>query len=156
MSDRAEESYLKCIQIDPYYLSAYSNLAILYENERKLGKAATCWKKRMDLGDPGDPWTARARQRFEDIRLTMSARPSADSQEKEVVGLMKDVANEKYILRHDNKAMARKKLQQARVAYGKQDFATAIKLALDAQYLDPDNKEIDEFIKRTQNRALTQ
>lgn len=156
MADRAEESYLKCIKIDPYYLSAYSNLAILYENSRQLGKAAYCWKKRIDMGDPGDPWTLKARQRFEDIRLTMSARPEADSQEKEVVGLMKDVANEKYILRHDDKAFARKKLQQARFSYGKEDYATAAREALDAQYLDPDNKDIEEFVQQNQNRALTQ
>jgi len=156
MPDRAEESYLKCIKIDPNYLSAYSNLAIFYENERKLGKAAYCWKKRMDLGDPGDPWTLKARQRFEDIRLALSPRPAADSQERDVVGLMKDVSNEKYILRHDDKAFARNKLRQARFSYGTEDYATAIREALDAQYLDPDNKDIEEFIQKTQNRALTQ
>lgn len=155
MVDRAEESYLKSINIDPSYLSAYSNLAILYEGERKLGKAAYCWKKRIDLGDPSDPWTMKARQRFEDIRLALSPRPSSEIQEREVVGLMKDVANEKYVVRHDDKAFARKKLQQAKFSYGKEDYATAIKEASDAQFLDPDNKEIDDFIVKTQSRALT-
>ncbi|MCX5700753.1 MAG: tetratricopeptide repeat protein [Candidatus Omnitrophica bacterium] len=154
--DRAEESYLKSINIDPHYLSAYSNLAILYEGERKLGKAAFCWKRRVDLGDPKDPWTLKARQRLEDIRLALSPRPSSETQEREVVGLMKDVTNEKYVVRHDDKAFARKKFQEAKFSYGKEDYATALQDASDAQFLDPDNKEIDAFIVKTQNRALTQ
>ena len=35
-------------------------------------------------------------------------RPAQDSQEKDIVKLMKDIANEKYLLRHDDKLLARK------------------------------------------------
>lgn len=153
--DQAELSYLKALKIDPYYLSTYSNLALFYEGKRELGKAAYCWKKRVELGDPHDPWTLKARQRLEDIRLTSSQKPVADTQEREVVSLMKDVANEKYVLKHDDKAFARKKLLEAKLNYVKEDYATAIRDALDAQYLDPDNKDIEDFIEKTQSRALT-
>lgn len=155
MPDRAEESYLKAIKIDPYYLSTYTNLALFYEEKRGLSKAAYCWKKRAELGDFDDPWTQKARQRLEDIRLSLSPRPAKESREQDVLKLMKDVANEKYILRHDDKMLARKRFMKAKDSYAKSDYATAIKEALDAQYLDPDNKDISEFIEKTQHRALS-
>ncbi|MBM3243501.1 MAG: tetratricopeptide repeat protein, partial [Candidatus Omnitrophica bacterium] len=99
MPDRAEESYLKAIRIDPYYLSTYTNLALLYEEKRELSKAGYCWKKRAELGDVNDPWTQKARKRLEDIRLTLSPKPMQESREQDVLKLMKDVANEKYMLR---------------------------------------------------------
>lgn len=155
MTDRAEESYVKAIKIDPYYLSTYTNLALFYEGKRDFGKAAYCWKKRAELGDLDDPWTKKARERLEDIRLSLSPRPAQDSQEKDVVKLMKDVANEKYMLSHDDKLLARRNFMKAKDSFNKEDYATAIKKASDAQYLDPDNKDIEEFIERSQNRALS-
>ena len=154
MLERAEDSYLKAIKADPYYLSTYSNLAIFYENKRELGKAAYCWRKRIELGDMNDPWVQKAKERLEDIRLTMSAHPISDAREREVVSLTKDIANEKYILKKDDSALARKKFQEAQFNYGKNDYATAIKDSLDAQYLDPNNKDIEDFIEKTQTRAL--
>ncbi len=155
MLGRAEESYLKAIKIDPYYLSTYTNLAFLYEEKRELDKAAYYWEKRAELGDFNDPWTQKARQRLEDIHLSLSSRPAQDLQERDVVKLMKDIANEKYALRHDDKMLVRKYLKKAEDSYVKEDYATAVKEALDAQYLDSDNKAIEEFIEKTQHRALS-
>jgi Flp pilus assembly protein TadD len=155
MDFRAEESYLKAIKIDPYYLSAYTNLALFYEGKRELGKAAYCWKKRAELGEIDDPWAQKARARLEDIRLSLAPRPMQDSREQDVVKLMKDTAHEKYILRNDDKAMARKHLKNARDSYNKEDFATAVKEASDAQYLDPENKAIEDFVEKAQHRALS-
>jgi len=155
MDERALESYLKALKIDPYYLSAYTNLALYYEGKRQFNKAAYCWNKRVELGDLNDPWTQMARQRLEDIKLVFSPNPVKDSAEKEVVNLMKDVANEKHALGQDDKLKASKHLKNAKVSYEKEDFATAVKEALDAQYLDPENKDIEEFILRTQRRALS-
>jgi len=155
MLDRAEESYLKAVRIDPYYLSTYTNLALFYEGKRELGKAAFCWKKRAELGDINDPWTQTARQRLDDIRLSLSPRPVKESREQDVLKLMKDIANEKYILRRDDKMLSRRHFDNAKDSYAKSDYAAAMKEALDAQYLDPDNKDIMEFIERTQHRALT-
>ncbi|PIP19962.1 MAG: hypothetical protein COT38_02305 [Candidatus Omnitrophica bacterium CG08_land_8_20_14_0_20_41_16] len=155
MDTRAEESYIKALKIDPYYLSTYTNLALFYENKRELSKAAYCWKKRAELGDFNDPWTQKARQRLQDITLSLSPRPAQETREKEVVNLMKDLANEKYILWHDDKMFARKHFKRAKDSYNKEDYATAVKEALDAQNLDPDNKDIEDFIERTQHRALS-
>ncbi len=152
MDERALESYLKALKIDPYYLSAYTNLALFYEGKRQFSKAAYCWNKRAELGITDDPWTQMARQRLEDIRLSFSPEPAKDSAEKEIVSLMKDVANEKYATGEDDVLMAKKHFKKARASYEKEDFATAVKEALDAQYLDPDNKD---FIQKTQRRALS-
>jgi len=155
MIDRAQESYLKAIKIDPDYLSTYTNLALLYENKRELNKAAYYWNKRVELGNFNDPWTQKASQRLKDIRLSLSSNPAESLKEQDVLKLMKDVANEKYILSREDKMLARKHLKKAKDSYAKEDYAAAVKEALDAQYLDPDNKDIQDFIDKTQHRALS-
>ncbi|MFY9402293.1 MAG: tetratricopeptide repeat protein [Candidatus Omnitrophota bacterium] len=156
MIDRAEESYLKALKLDPYYLSSYTNLALLYEERREFGKAAYCWKKRSELGDFNDPWTKKAQKRFEDIRLSFSQNPVKDFEEQDILKLAKDISNEKYILRHDDRALARKHFDNAKSSYAKSNYAKAVKEALDAQYLDPENKDIMEFIEKVQHRALSE
>lgn len=165
LTDLAEECYLESIRIDPDYLSAYSNLALLYENKRELKKAAYYWKKRAELGSPGDPWTEKARKRLEDINLVLSDKPQEYTREQEVVGLLKDVANKKAAVKKamlkkgafkkDNKDLAREHFEKAIRQLEKQDYATAIKEALDAQQLDPSNQEIERFIEKVQTRALS-
>lgn len=152
--EQAEENYLKSIKIDPRYLSAYSNLALLYENKRNLDKATLYWEKRAELGSPDDPWTERAKQRLEDIGLVREGRTSG-LKEREVIGLMKEIVNQKDILKQDNKALGNKYFQKAKQSYEKEDYATAIKEALDAQQLEPANKEIEKFIEKVQIRALS-
>jgi len=154
--DRAEEAYLRCIEIDPNYLSAYTNLALLYENKRDLNKSSIYWKKRAELGSPDDPWTQKARNRAQDISLVLSDRPLRELiREQEVVELLKDVAAQKTLLRKDDKALSRHHFEKAKQSYNKQDYATAIKEALDAQHLDSANEEIEKFIEKTQTRALS-
>jgi Flp pilus assembly protein TadD len=152
--DLAEENYLESIKIDPMFLSTYSNLALLYENKRDLEKAAFYWEKRAQLGALNDPWKQKARQRVADIRSVISKMPLEDAREQEVIGLMKDVAVYKSRLRKDNKALSQEHFEKAKRSYNKGDFVTAIKEALDAQYLDPANEEIEKFIEKAQTRAL--
>lgn len=154
-TEQAEESYLKAIKIDPHYLSAYSNLALLYESKRDLEKAYFYWEKRVKLGSADEPWTQKARQRLEDIKLALGKIEVSQPRKQEVIGLIKDVVNEKNILRHDNKALTNKHFEKAKRSYNKGDYAQAIKEALDGQQLDPSNKEIEEFIEKVQLRALS-
>lgn len=93
--DRAEESYLQALKIDPNFLDPYSNLALFYESKRDLNKAAFYWKKRLELGDPEDPWTIKAGLRLEDVQLALSKDPLADIQEKDVADLMANVSNDR-------------------------------------------------------------
>jgi len=158
--DRAQECYLKSIKIDPQYPSVYSNLALLYENKRDLDKAAFYWNKRAELGSPDDPWAEKAKQRLDDIRLVLQGGFS-ESNEQEIIRLMREVANQKTILnqkitqKQDNQILADKYFEKAKQSYHKLNYAAAIKEALDAQQLDPANKEIEEFIEKAQLRALS-
>ena len=153
-SKRAEESYLRSIKIDPSYLSAYTNLALYYENQRNLEKAAYYWAKRAGLGALDDPWTQKAISRFKDIRLVLSTKTISDAQEEEVLGLMKDISVYKSVLNKDDQSLAQDHFLKAKQSYKKGDLAAAIKEALEAQYLDQGNPEIEAFIEKTESRAL--
>lgn len=152
--DRAEKSYLKAVTIDPNYVSAYSNLALLYENKRDLNKAVVYWQKRVELGDPNDPWTEKARQRLKDIKLSMGGK--VKGQEDSVLDLVTDVATQKDLEKTDGKVMAMTLFKKAKDSYKKGDGATAIKLVTDAQQLDPTNPEIQKFAEDLELRLLSQ
>lgn len=156
MTDHAEENYLRAIKADPAFLSAYSNLALVYENKRDLEKAQFYWQKRAQLGLAGDPWTEKARQRLEDIRMVLSDRPFEDAREKEILDLLKELEQQKYIFKQDSLLLAFRHFEKAKQNFKKGDFATAIKEALDAQQLDPSNNEIEKFIEKAQLRALSE
>jgi tetratricopeptide (TPR) repeat protein len=155
LNDKAEESYLKCIELDPAYLSAYSNLAILYENKRDLEQSAFYWKRRAELGSPGDPWTEKARQRLEDMRLVLSDRPLSDMREQEVAGFLTEMEIKKSKLRKDNKELSKDYFEKAKLKFNKGDEVNAFKMALDANQLDPANTEIVDFIEKIQTRQLS-
>jgi tetratricopeptide (TPR) repeat protein len=154
-TDGAEEYYLKAVKINPNYLSAYTNLAWLYEGKRDLEKAIFYWEKRVKLGSSDDPWTEKARQRLKDLRLVLSKRPFRDAQVEEAMDLLADVAAEKALLRKDNKYLAKNYFEKAKISFKKGDEVTALKLAVDAQQLDPSNDEIKEFIEKIQARVLS-
>ena len=153
--DRAEESYLRCITIDPKFVSAYTNLALLYESVRGLDKAAFYWQKRAEFGAPDDPWTKKAKQRLNDIRLVLSDKPFEEAREQDIVGLLQDVSCQKNAQKKDNKALAKTYFGKAKVNYKKGDEVTALKLAIDAAQLDPNNREIQEFVDKLQIRILS-
>ncbi|MCX5697681.1 MAG: tetratricopeptide repeat protein [Candidatus Omnitrophica bacterium] len=152
--DRAEESYLKSTRIDPGYLSPYSNLASLYEAKRDLKNAAYYWKKRAQMGDPDDIWTQKARRRLEDLRLVLKDNNPGPSEEN-IIDLTKYVAIKKSIMRYDDHALARDYFDKAKTYFKKSDYVTALKYAVDALLLDPENKEIDEFVEKLQTRLLS-
>ena len=60
----AEAAYQKGLELNPSYLEAHANLAMLYERMGQKEKAIYHWLKRYQLGDPYDPWTARAEERL--------------------------------------------------------------------------------------------
>ncbi|MDP2927305.1 MAG: tetratricopeptide repeat protein [Candidatus Omnitrophota bacterium] len=153
--DRAEENYLKSIKIDPAYSSVYTNLALLYEGQRNLEKAVFYWGKRVEVGAQDDPWTQKAAKRLGDIRMSLSGRPFSDEREEEVLGLMKDIAGNKTEFNQDDKTLAQTHFKKAKLSFNRGDMAMAIKEALDAQYLDQDNPEIEAFIEKAELRALT-
>ena len=66
----AEENYLKAIKADEKYLPSYSNLALLYKKRQNLIQAVDYFYKRVELGDPQDPWTIKAKDELKAIYLT--------------------------------------------------------------------------------------
>ena len=153
--DRAEQSYLKAIRFDPTLLSAYVNIALFYEKQRDLEKAEFYWAKRAELGSPDNPWKKRAANRVKDIHAVLSNSPVSDAREEEVLGLIKDVAKYKSAVNRNDNVLAQEHFNKAKQSFNKGDLATAIKEALDAQYLDQDNPEIETFIEKTELRALS-
>lgn len=154
LQDRAESCYMRAIKIDPNYLSAYSNMAALYENNHEYEKAALYWQKREELGFSGDPWTEKAKERLDDICAMLGKEPS-EIREQQIIGLMKDVAADKYIQRQDNRAFASTHFERAKLYYERGKEVEALKEAMDAQQLDPTNTEIEEFIEKVRIRVLS-
>jgi tetratricopeptide (TPR) repeat protein len=155
MIDAAEKSYLKAIQADPGFLSAYSNLAILYENKRDLDRALIYWQKRAQLGFADDPWTKKAKLRIEEIRMVMSDNPVQEIVNKEAVDLMEEIKINRPPPTLERLMDSQRSFEDAKECYKNGDYATAFKLGLDAQQMDPSNKEISRFIERVQRKALS-
>jgi len=153
--DQALESYLKSLKIDPNYASTYTNLALFYENQRDLEKAAFYWNKRAQIGSSDDPWTQKAVLRLKDVRMALSSQPIFDQREEDVLVLMQDVALDKKSTNKDEKFLSQVHFQKAKDSFKKGDLTTAIKEALDAQYLDQDNSEIEAFIEKTTLKNLS-
>lgn len=150
----AAQSYLRAIQLDPGYPSPYTNLAILYEQGRDLKKAEFYWDKRVKLGPSTDPWTKKAKQRLDDIKMVLAGSPQK-SKEKDVLDLTKKIAKEKTAQKQDNKVLAKSYFDKAKLLYQKGDEVAAYQKASDAWQLDPANDAIQEFVERVQLRLLT-
>ncbi len=155
--DRAEEAYKKAMMMSPNLLSPYTNLALLYENQRAFVKALPYWQRRGTFGDPNDRWTQMALQRVRDIKLMQGVIPldGSDVREQDVMGLVQEVLQQKAIEKKDNKRLALKYFQRAKIFYEQHKEVAALKEAVDAQQLDPSNKEIIEFIEKVQKRLLS-
>ncbi|MBF0489663.1 MAG: tetratricopeptide repeat protein [Candidatus Omnitrophica bacterium] len=65
---KAEMKYLTAIRIKKTYLPSYYNLGLFYWNQGQTQKAMDYLQKRIDLGDPKDTWTIKARRYLEDIK----------------------------------------------------------------------------------------
>ena len=152
MLDRAEENYIRAVKVDPKLLSAYTNLAMLYENKRQLDKALYYWRKRLEFGDPADPWTKRAEQRVKDIQAITGKSPY-DPKEEQVIAMMKEMQDAE---KKDKKSLSKYYFKKAKATYDRGDKVAAFKQAVDAMQLDPSNKDIREFVDRVQSMLLTQ
>lgn len=157
-TELAKGLYLKAIEVDPAFLSAYANLAIVYEQERDLEKAAYYWRKRAELGGPDEPWTRKAQRRLSDIQAVLSGNPIEEDREEQVLKLGREVELEKSLLAQGakgNKALASQDLMKARRLYKQGREVEALKVAFDAQQMDPSNTEIEEFLTKLSTRLLS-
>ncbi len=170
-TDEAEASYLKALDVDPYYLSAHTNLALLYEGGRLLRKAALHWQKRAELGPPNDPWTQKARARYEDIRASLGETPEDSSaRESRVLSFMQHVsqnidtiksenASVKQLpvtVQQDNLTLSREHFEKAKEHYVNEHYVQALNEAVEAQQLNPTDRELNSFVEELQKRLLSQ
>lgn len=145
----AEDYYLQAVKLDPNYAPGYSNLALFYEARGHNEQAAYYWKKRRDMGSGDDLWARKADEHLE--KLT----PPDVRAKREAAQITNEVKAEKSVLKADNKAKAGEYFKKAKARYEKGDEVTAFKMAIDAQMLDPSNKEITEFVDKVQLRLLS-
>jgi len=150
----AEEAYKVAIMVDPGYLGAYYNLASLYQGQRMFEEAATYWEKRIDLGDPNDPWTERASERLNDVYYALGKDIDV-VQENKAVDLALDISDQKELMRSDNLEAAKVYMGRAKGHYQRDELAEAFRDGISAMQLDPRNEEISEFVEKIQLRLLT-
>ncbi|MBU1997894.1 MAG: tetratricopeptide repeat protein [Candidatus Omnitrophica bacterium] len=150
--DEAEDLYLKAIELEPRYPASYSNLALIYEAKLDYKKAGYYWKKRKELGLPGDPWTDIASEHLQKLQPFVPEKPYKD---EDVLSLAEQINKERNILKGNNGALAKDYFKKARVFYDSGDEVTALRMAISARQLDPANKEITEFVDKVQIRLLS-
>lgn len=168
-TDRAQASYIQAIKISPQYLSPYSNLAMLYEVKRDLVLAAFYWGKRAMLGPPDDPWTVKAKQRFDDIRLVLGV-AKVDTREQEILDFMNEALAKKNAAKEEAYSRTRTPREptippdaqrakdffwKAKLSYEVGDYELALKEAVNAHLLDPSNDAITEFMDKLQTLVLS-
>ena len=69
---QAENAYKEALDLDPRYLAAHTNLALLYERLERRDESLKHWKIRAEGGEPGDFWTQKAWNRLEAAQVKKS------------------------------------------------------------------------------------
>jgi len=154
-SGTAETFYLKALELDPYYLPTYSNLALLYESKGDLKKAAEYWQRRIKLGSYDDPWTIKAIQHLKNIALVVEE-ISQKLKEQEIIELMEDVKasptrTESSQLLNERQKKVKEYLNRAEFNFKQKNYTQALNDAAIAKHLDPKNTQIDEFVDKVSN-----
>ena len=153
--DRAEDSYKKAITIDPDYLSAYSNLALLYENKGQIDKAILYWRKRADLGSAQDPWTKKAKSRYNELmRITPSFKQALI--EQEIAELNKIVLERKRIKKQAALNEAKKHLKLAKKLYDNADYRKALEELKVTTSLNPQDQEALSMMEMVKSNIAQQ
>lgn len=179
--DKAKEMYLKAMKVAPDYPNSYSNLALLYEGQKDYSKAVVCWIRRSILGKPGDYWREMANRRLGEIeadnpeaynRITEQYKANIQQAAKgqPAIGKYgyfaaegpkvtlftsdKAAAQEYDAPKLDNKDRAESYLKSAKEYFNRREYATALKEATVAGYLDPSNNEINDFVEKVRKKLL--
>lgn len=137
---RAEQLYLKALQMDSSYLPAYMNLAYLYLAQGKKDKAATYFKKRFELSQPGDPWRQKASAELLKINPSYRgwiAQIEADYLQKEMVQKQREEFTRRLTVAHEH-------YQQGLQKMGVRQYESAIHEFDQALLLTPHNKKVVE------------
>ena len=138
--DRAEKIYLVGLKLNPQYHNLYSNLAMLYEQKRELKKAFDYWKKRIELGIPGESWVEWAKRRRQAIAETQ---PSLQQEliEEETLSLVRELAIHKKAVRLTELKEIQKLKELADDLYEEHKIEEAKNALVLAISLDPSDRD---------------
>lgn len=64
---QAEDAYRQALALDPAYLPAHTNLALLYERLDRSEESTKHWKIRAEKGEADDFWTQKAYSRLQEV-----------------------------------------------------------------------------------------
>ncbi len=153
LSFDAEEMYLKAIELDPHYLGAYTNLALLYEKKKDYEAAARLWSRRIELGEPTDAWTIKAKEHLENLAKS-DKNIYKLYEERETLTIIDDVKDVKRDIKDSNQLAAEVYFKRGKELYEQGQYVQALRQLHRAANLDPRNKEIDDLLIQAQKRAL--
>jgi len=140
----AKQAYLRALALDPKLLSAYYNIAALYEKAQEYEKAAYYWKMRVQLGEWSDVWTWRAKQHLDTLQETHKVEGSGIPAEGP--GVLSPTA--------DAKRDAQYHLYRGRQYIAAGDYTLALRELSKAYMLDENNHEIGTLLDETERRVL--
>lgn len=142
--EQAKQMYLKAIEIDQNYPNSYSNLALLYEEQKDYANAILYWIKRATLGDPQDPWAEMARRRVEDIaRIYPEAYCNIPEQYKENLRQQE----QKRLKQEEEKRLREEKKQKDKqLAEQKPQQALSKDTTLDSQKIDNKTRALNHLV----------
>ncbi|MEW6009311.1 MAG: tetratricopeptide repeat protein [Candidatus Omnitrophota bacterium] len=149
----AEEMYKLAIELDPHYLAAYTNLALFYEKRKDYQQAARLWSRRIELGEPTDPWTIKAKEHLENLAKT-DKNIYKIYEQTETLSIIDDVKGKKQDIKDSNQLAAEVYFQRGKELYEQGQYIQALRQLHRASNLDPRNKEIEDLLIQTQKRAL--
>ncbi len=129
MDEEAEEVYLAGLKTNSNYPNLYTNLAILCEKKKEYVRAAKFWKKRIELGSPGDVWVKKAEERLVALREFV---PEL---------LAEEVAEMKRKQRLKELAEINRLYSEAKILYENAEYEKALNCLNLALNLNPNNKE---------------
>jgi len=128
----AKRYYFEAINIDKNYLPAYSNLAVLCKRQGNLAKAAEYFRKRIELGNPADPWTKDAvdqlrilGETFPDEQRWLAAYET-DLLERKALVLQEKLQQEQDKVFSDNLLNAEKYIEKAKAYEEQKMYAEAL------------------------------
>jgi tetratricopeptide (TPR) repeat protein len=138
--DEAEEAYLAGLKTNPNYPNLYTNLAMLYEKKKEYVRAAKFWKKRIELGSPGDVWVKKAEERLVALREFV---PELKQEylRQQAAELAQELANKKRNERLKELAEINRLYNEAKILYENAEYEKALNCVNLALNLNPNNKE---------------
>ena len=138
--ERAEEAYQEAIKLSPNLTSSYSNLALLYEGQQQMAKAVFCWAKRVELGLADDPWTKKAKDRYDEL---MSSMPEIKDQQIEIetTELMSKISEKKRIEKLEAQKKSQEYISSARKLHKQGDYLQALQEIEKSLNLNLENKD---------------